>query len=165
MSRFILHLSRRAHLSFWRVWTGWEALMVLPLGKKINHHESPVSQKIVLIILSVEGIVLAFFFFEDMMWCHSSLALFWSCNNDTTLHHCSGHHHSQQHVSIRCEATVVYAFLWSSAASPVATIIPVIPKMIQHPFTFDNFCKDHFQTNHHFCKIHHFFYEDTHSLF
>jgi len=35
---------------------------VSPSGQKINHHESPVSQKIVLIILSAEGIVLAFFF-------------------------------------------------------------------------------------------------------
>lgn len=55
-----------------------------PSEQKINHHEFPVSQKIVLIILSVEGIVLAFFFFEDMMWCHSRLALFWSYNSDTT---------------------------------------------------------------------------------
>ena len=33
-----------------------------PSGQKINHHDSPVSQKIALIILSAEGIVLAFFF-------------------------------------------------------------------------------------------------------
>jgi len=55
-----------------------------PSEQKINHHEFPVSQKIVLIILSAEGIVLALFFFEDIMWCHSRLALFRSCDTDTT---------------------------------------------------------------------------------
>jgi hypothetical protein len=61
---------------------------------------------------------------------------------------------------------VVHAFLWSSAMSPVATNIPVIPKVIQYSITLDNFCKVRFQTSHHFGKIyHHFvFYMKIHTI-
>jgi len=125
-----------------------------------SEQKFPVSQKIVLIILSAEGIVLTFFSLKIWFDAIPDLPCFGVATVTPHLasqSQCSGHHHSQQHVSISCEATVVYAFLWSSAVSPVSTIIPVIPKAIQYPFTLDNFCKDHFQTNHHFCKIYHHF--------
>lgn len=87
---------------------------VSPPGQKINYHESPVSQKIVLIILSAEGIVLAFFFLGryGVMSFQTCLVLeFQQWHHLASQSQCSGHHHSQQHVSISCEATVLYAFL------------------------------------------------------